>query len=69
MNAPHADTVTRPIGFVRDPISDEDIARANHYALISRLFHAAPDDALLDTLAAVRPTGRSRTMRRPPKPC
>jgi precorrin isomerase len=39
------------MAFVRDPISDEDIARANHYALISRLFHAAPDAALLDTLA------------------
>jgi hypothetical protein len=51
MNAPHADTVTRQIAFVRDPISDEDVARANHYALISRLFHAAPDAALLDTLA------------------
>lgn len=52
MNASHADSATHPVGFVRDPITDEDIARANHYALISHLFHAAPDAALLDTLAA-----------------
>lgn len=43
---------TEPLQFVRDPVSDEDLARANHYALISRLFHAAPDDALLDMMAA-----------------
>jgi TorA maturation chaperone TorD len=46
-------TQLRPMAFVRDPVSDEDMARANHYALISRLFHAAPDAALLDTLAAL----------------
>lgn len=45
-------TQLRPMAFVRDPVGDEDMARANHYALVSRLFHAAPDAALLDTLAA-----------------
>lgn len=30
--------------------SDEDRARAEHYALIARLFHAAPDAALLAAL-------------------
>jgi TorA maturation chaperone TorD len=47
----HTDTAARPMAFMRDPVSDEDFARANHYALISRLFHAAPDAALLHTLA------------------
>jgi TorA maturation chaperone TorD len=37
--------------------SDEDRARAEHYALIARLLHAAPDDALL---AALAQTGRPR---------
>jgi TorA maturation chaperone TorD len=46
------ETQLRPMAFVRDPVGDEDMARANHYALISRLFHAAPDGTLLDTLAA-----------------
>ena len=36
--------------------SDEDRARAEHYALIARLFHAAPDAALLTALAQ---TGRT----------
>lgn len=31
--------------------SDEDRARAEHYALLARLFHAAPDAALLAALA------------------
>ena len=31
--------------------SDEDRARAEHYALIARLFHAAPDAVLLGALA------------------
>ena len=31
--------------------SDEDRARAEHYALIARLFHATPDAALLGVLA------------------
>lgn len=33
------------------PIGEEDRARADHYALIARLFHAAPDAALLVALA------------------
>jgi TorA maturation chaperone TorD len=44
--------IEQPLGFVRDPVSDEDMARANHYALLSRLLHAAPDAALLGMLAA-----------------
>ena len=48
MNAPTGHT----LNFVRDPVSDEDMARANHYALLSRLLHAAPDAALLGMLAA-----------------
>lgn len=31
--------------------SDEERARAEHYALLARLLHAAPDAALLDALA------------------
>ncbi|MFU2486624.1 TorD/DmsD family molecular chaperone [Thauera sp. WH-1] len=31
--------------------TDEDRARAEHYALLARLLHAAPDAALLDALA------------------
>jgi TorA maturation chaperone TorD len=31
--------------------SDEDRARAEHYALLARLFHAAPDAALIGVLA------------------
>ena len=34
------------------PLGAEDQARAQWYALISRLFHAAPDEALLRGLAA-----------------
>lgn len=48
MNAPTPQTLV----FVRDPVSDEDTARANHYALLSRLLHAAPDASLLGMLAA-----------------
>lgn len=48
MNAPTSQT----LAFVRDPVSDEDTARANHYALLSRLLHAAPDASLLGMLAA-----------------
>jgi TorA maturation chaperone TorD len=33
-------------------LAPEDEARAHWYALISRLFHVAPDDALLQSLAA-----------------
>ncbi len=36
--------------------SEEDRARADHYALLARLLHAAPDAALLAALAA---TGRA----------
>ena len=35
-----------------NPLGGEDQARAQWYALISRLFHAAPDAALLRGLAA-----------------
>jgi TorA maturation chaperone TorD len=42
----------RTLNFVREPVSDEDLARANHYALLSRLMHAAPDASLLGMLAA-----------------
>jgi len=34
----------------RQPVSEEDAARANHYALIGRLFHDAPDSILLARL-------------------
>lgn len=33
------------------PIAPEDLARAGFYALLARLFHAAPDAALLRQLA------------------
>ncbi len=32
----------------------EELARANFYALLARLFHAAPDEALLEALAAAQ---------------
>lgn len=34
----------------REPVSEEDTARANHYALIGRLFYDAPDSILLARL-------------------
>jgi TorA maturation chaperone TorD len=34
----------------RKPVSEEDAARANHYALIGRLFYEAPDSILLAQL-------------------
>lgn len=34
------------------PIAPEDLARAGFYALLARLFHAAPDAALLHQLAS-----------------
>lgn len=37
------------------PLSDEDQARADFYALIARLMLAPPDDALLAALAAADP--------------
>lgn len=35
-------------------LAPEELARAHCYALLSRLFYAAPDDALLSRLAAMR---------------
>ena len=44
--------MSAPISIQPQPTwSDEDRARAEHYALIARLFHAAPDAALLAALA------------------
>jgi len=40
-----------PVAAVRTPIAAEDQARANFYALLSRLFVAAPDAALLHAIA------------------
>jgi TorA maturation chaperone TorD len=34
----------------RQPVSEEDAARANHYALIGRLFYDAPDSILIAQL-------------------
>jgi len=34
----------------RQPVSEEDAARANHYALIGRLFYEAPDSLLIAQL-------------------
>ena len=46
------DAATSTIALQPQPTwSDEDRARAEHYALIARLFHAAPDAALLGALA------------------
>ena len=45
MNAP-----TQPIDFA-PPLASEDRARADMYALLSRLFYGAPDEALLTSLA------------------
>ena len=36
----------------RKPVSEEDAARANHYALIGRLFYEAPDSILLAQLCS-----------------
>lgn len=38
-----------PVQFVR-PLGAEDTARANVYALLARLFHAAPDEQLLGAM-------------------
>ena len=44
--------MSAPISIQPQPTwSDEDRARAEHYALLARLFHAAPDAALLGALA------------------
>lgn len=46
------DAATSTIALQPQPTwSDEERARAEHYALIARLFHAAPDAALLAALA------------------
>ena len=42
--------MTQPMQFVRTPAPEEQ-ARANFYALLSRLFYAPPDEALLNALA------------------
>lgn len=45
--------MSAPIMLHPEPVwSDEDRARADHYALLARLLHAAPDAALLAALAA-----------------
>jgi TorA maturation chaperone TorD len=43
--------VTQPVHFVRT-LAPEDQARANFYGLVSRLFYAPPDAALLTALGA-----------------
>lgn len=45
---------TKPVQFVRTP-PPEDAARADLYALLSRLFYAGPDAALLSAIAASQP--------------
>jgi len=43
--------MSAPISIQSQPTwSEEDRARADHYALLARLFHAAPDAALRDAL-------------------
>jgi TorA maturation chaperone TorD len=42
---------------VPHPLAPEDQARANFYALLARLFAAAPDAALLHAIAAAAPLG------------
>ena len=42
---------TAPMTFV-PPLAPEEVARANFYGLLARLFYAPPDAALLQTLAA-----------------
>jgi len=44
-----------PAGTLRDPIEPEDEARAGFYALLSRLYAAGPDAALLAVIAAAPP--------------
>lgn len=43
--------MTQPVHFVRTP-APEDLARANFYGLISRLFYGPPDAALLAALGS-----------------
>ena len=48
--------VATPVNLHR-PLAAEESARADFYALLSRLFQAAPDGALLALLAAAEPIG------------
>ena len=43
--------MTQVMQFV-ETLPPEEVARANFYALLARLFYAAPDAALLDAIAA-----------------
>lgn len=54
MNAPQAAILREPEGATSAslPASAEDAARAEHYALLARLFFAAPDAPLLAALVA-----------------
>lgn len=54
--------MSAPISIQPQPTwSEEDRARADHYALLARLFHAAPDAVLLDALVqAGRSLGGTR---------
>ena len=54
-----------PVAFHR-ALAPEEAARANFYALLARLVHAAPDNALLHTIArspALEPDGNPRLAR------
>lgn len=60
MSLPSVPTEQRPTAFATvsmpvKPLSGEDQARADLYALLARLFLAPPDAALLDALAASEP--------------
>jgi len=50
----------------RQPVSEEDAARANHYALIGRLFYDAPDSILIAQLcrAEAAPTADGTALER-----
>lgn len=54
MNAPLSSASARPPGVLhpQPACSAEDRARADHYALIARLFFAAPDAPLLEAIVA-----------------
>jgi TorA maturation chaperone TorD len=51
-----AQAVATPVK-VHRPLSAEDAARANFYALIARLLTGGPDEALLGNLSAAQPLG------------
>ena len=40
---------------IQRPLPPEEVARANFYALLARMFHSPPDGALLSALAAAEP--------------